>query len=161
KLPESLLDLDFVKLWDQTGPKRLTPDELRDQDFCQTLYADNPDQCFAAQLAACGPAGPVVVAVRLKVQPDVLKRVRFAADAPLVIPSEGFRASATSKKKRTVVIAMSEQLAETSSRFERFCAGVVAAVKANHAGEVVDCELEGVQTGRKITYTFATSTGTI
>jgi hypothetical protein len=161
KLPDSLLEFDFVKFWDKTGPKRLTPDELRDQHFCQTLYSDNPEQCLAVELVGAGMAGPVVTAVRLKVQPDVLMRVRAAADTPLVIPSGGFRASAKLKKKRTVVISMSEPFAETRARFDHFCSSVIAEVKTIGAGEVMDGGLDGVQIGRKITYTFASGTGTI
>jgi hypothetical protein len=161
KLPESLLEFDFVKLWDQTGPRRLSPDELRDQHFCQTLYSDNPDQCLAAELVGSGMAGPVSTAVRLKVQPDVLKRVRAAADTPLVIPSGGNRASAKLKSKRTVVISLNEPFPETRARFDKFNAGVIAEVKASGASEVVDGGLDGVQIGRKIAYTFASGTGTI
>jgi hypothetical protein len=161
KLPESLIDIDFVKQWDKTGAKRLSPDELREQHFCQTLYADNPDQCLAAQLAGSGLAGPGVIVVRLKVQPDVLKRVRGAADTPLVIPTADFRASAKLKKKRTVVISMNEPFAETRARFAQFCSGVLAEVKASAASDVVDGVLDGAQIGRKITYTFASGTGTI
>lgn len=134
KPPQSLLDVDFLKLWNQAGPKRLTPAEQADRLIELLHYGVHPDEHLTAELVGTGTAGPLAIAVRYRVQSDVLKRVKLAADEPFrILTTGGLRGSITSSGQsggtRTVVISVFDPPTEVRERFrEFFHNGVIPAV---------------------------------
>jgi hypothetical protein len=129
------LQTDFVALWDQTGPKRLSPEEEQRQYHGRVVFTDHADECLAAQVVGSGIAGPVPVLARLRIQSDVVKRVRRAIEEPPSIkPTGGLLGSVQIDGRRTTLIAVVEPNAEAQARFREFLTQHVSPILAPHGG---------------------------
>lgn len=161
--PKSLIRLDFVKLWDEAGPKRLTLEEQQQLHHGRVVYADHPDECFAPQIVGSGLANPVTIIARLRVQSDVVKQVRRAAeDPPSIKPMWGLLASGEFRGRRTTVIAVVDAPAEGRERFRQLVEQGVTPIVTSTTGVVVSvAPLAGLPSGARIVYSLPDRTGTI
>lgn len=162
--PKSLLQLDMAALWDRTGPKRLTPEELEQEHHGRVVFADHPDECFATQLIGGGLAGPVTTIARLRVHSDVVKQVRTAAEQPPILKPKGGLLARLELvgAKRTTLIAVVEPATEANERFRRFIEEqVTPAVDAATGTATTAGPFPALPSGAVLSYRFPDRTGTI
>ena len=161
--PKSLLQLDILALWERTGPKRLTPEEQEQQHHGRVVFADHADECLAGQIAGGGLAGPVATIARLRMQSDVVKRVRLASEQPPSIkPTGGFLASGQVDWKRTTLIVVVEPAIEANERFRQFIEEqVTPTVDATTGTAATAGPVPGVPSGAVLSYRLPDRTGTI
>ncbi|MCE9561010.1 MAG: hypothetical protein K8U57_03040 [Planctomycetes bacterium] len=161
--PKSLLKLDFANLWEQTGPKRLSPEEQERQHHGRVVYADHADECLAGQVVGGGLAGPVAVIARLRIQSDVLKRVRAASEEPPSIrPTGGLLASGEFGGRRLTLISVVEKQPEARDRFRDFMQIGVVPVVAKATGSPTRLETRhGVVSITRIPFKTSDRSGTI
>jgi len=128
--PKSLLHLDFVKLWEQTGPQWLSPEEEERLFYGRVIYSDHSDECFAVQMVGSGLAGSFVILARNDAQREVLRRVRATAQVPPKRQPSGWHASGEFGGKRITVIAVPQTLADIRGRFHDLAVHQMAPILA-------------------------------
>lgn len=163
--PKSLLNVDFVALWDRTGPIRLSPEEQEYQHHGRVVYADHAEECFAVEMVGAGSSlgGPLLVLARNNARPEVTRRMRAVASEPFTPkPSGGLLASGQFDGKKTTVIAVVEQAVAADERFRRFIEQEVTPIVAQASGTAATPgPVSGFPSGAALAYRLPDRTGTI
>jgi len=161
--PKSLLKLDFAQVWEQTGPRRLPIEEQERLYHGRVVYADHADECLAGQLFGSGLTGPIAVLARLRIQSDVLKRVRAASEVPPSIkPTGGLLAIGETGTRRLTLITVVEKQPEARDRFRDLVQLGVFPIVAKATGTPVRLETRhGAVSITRIPFKTPDRTGTI
>ncbi|WP_439629757.1 hypothetical protein [Gemmata sp.] len=152
--PPTLLELDFLGLWDRTATPRPSVEEQQRLYHGLVVYADHPEECLAAEIVGGGFATPLAVWGRHQAQRAVVKRVRAAAEQPpSVAPVGGLIARSCDGTRTVTVIAVVDEPAAARERFRELVEqGVVPAVAAATGSTVAPEPLAGAPSGVGLTH---------